>query len=79
MEDEMEGRERVEHERQQALEKAVQAADRILVEAADGDTDVLLLLTVQVARRFAEKVEIMASSAVMRRDLLSRAKAFSAD
>jgi hypothetical protein len=74
MEDQVEVRERVEYERHQALDRAVQAADRMIVDAADGDTDVLLLLTAQLARRFAEKVEIMASSAVMRRDLLERVK-----
>jgi hypothetical protein len=62
-----------ESRRQRALDKAVTAADRVIVDAADGDNDLLLLLTTLVASRFLEKSEIMISSGINQKDLMRRA------
>lgn len=53
-----------EYKRQQAVNIAVERADRIICDAAAGDTDELLLLTITIAKAFAEKVEMMATSAI---------------
>ena len=58
--------------RQDALNKAVQAADRIICDAGCHDRDELLLLTTLVAKRFIEKVECMISANMHRKQLMAR-------
>jgi hypothetical protein len=62
----------VESRRERVINKAVETADRMICEAAEGDVDLLLLYTTQMAQRFLEKTQIMASSALNRKELLSR-------
>jgi hypothetical protein len=60
-----------EHEmrRQFAIDKAVQAADRIILEASDGSCEETDYLTAQVAARFTDKALRPFSSALLRKDL----------
>lgn len=58
-----------EYQRQKAVDSAVEKADRIICDAADGDSDELLLLTATVAKRFTEKIEMMASSTINRKQM----------
>jgi hypothetical protein len=63
----------VEMRRQTALDKAVQAADRIICDAGSGDNDELMLLTALVAKRFVEKTECMISGNIVRKQFMQRA------
>jgi ABC-type tungstate transport system permease subunit len=63
----------VESQRQKVINSVVEAADRAICEAADGDLDLLLVYTTTIAQRFLEKVQIMANSELMRKELMARA------
>lgn len=65
----LEEREQREYERQQIIDNAVQAADRIIMDGSDGSVEETNRLTSKVAKRFVEKVDIALSSALMRKDL----------
>lgn len=53
-----------------AVAKAVQAADRIILEASDGTVEETEYLTMQVMSRFAEKVNIGTAHRLHRKWLL---------
>lgn len=55
-----------EMERQRALATAVQAADRVILEYANGDPDELLVLTAELAVRFTQKIAMMANAELLR-------------
>jgi hypothetical protein len=63
---------RTEYERHAAVEKAVTAADAIILEASDGSKEVTDYLTIEVAKRFLEKVECSLNSNLSRHDMLDR-------
>ncbi len=66
----LEEREQREYERRQIIGKAVQAADRIIMDGSDGSTEETNWLTSEVAKRFVEKVNIALSGVLWRKDLL---------
>ena len=55
--------------RQKIVERAVQAADRIICEGCDGDTDLLFMFTTDVAEKFSTKASIMARAALSKREM----------
>lgn len=55
--------------RQEAVRKAVQAADRIIVDQSDGTVEELDYLTAQVAMTFFEKTIMRTQHALLRKDL----------
>lgn len=65
-----------EYKQSQVIDKAVETADRMICEAADGDNDTLLLYTTLLAQRFLDKVQMMASTTVRRKEFESRLKEF---
>ena len=65
----LEERERREYERRQIIDKAVQAADRTIMDGSDGSVEETNWLTSQVAKRFVEKVDIALTSSLMHKDL----------
>lgn len=64
-----EEREKRERERHEIIDKAVAAADRILMNGSDGSVEETNWLTSQVAKKFVEKVDIACSSALLRKNL----------
>jgi len=64
-----EEREQRAYERQELVRRAVDAADRIILDGSDGSEEETNWLTVEVARKFNEKVHIVFQSALMRKDL----------
>ena len=68
--DQVEQWEAADAKRENARERAVSAADHIIMECAAGDVNVLHLLTMQVARAFVIKAEIMANTAVLRDEIM---------
>jgi hypothetical protein len=56
--------------RDEVVRKAVAMADRILLEACCGNTEVLMLLTCDVARSFSEKTLLMLRTEVWRKEML---------
>lgn len=65
----VEEREWREYERQQIIQKAVGAADHIILDASDGSEEETNWLTAEVAREFNEKVYHIAQAALLRKDL----------
>lgn len=65
----IEEREWREYERQQIVQKAVGAADRIILDASDGSEEETNWLTAEVAREFNEKVYHVAQAALLHKDL----------
>lgn len=61
-----------EFRRQELIRKAVQAADRIICDGADGSVEEINWLTVKVAEAFVQKTVIAASSALMRKEMMER-------
>ncbi len=59
-----------EAEREDAVKAAVRAADRIIVDRCRGNTEVLMLLTAEVAEAFAGKTVIMLRQEVWKKDML---------
>lgn len=64
----LEEREQREYERRQIIDKAVQAADRIILDGSDGSTEETNWLTFEVAKRFTEKANIGLTGDLMRKD-----------
>lgn len=56
--------------RQKIVERAVQAADRIICEGCDGDNDLLFMFTTELSVKFSEKSSIMARAALSRREMI---------
>lgn len=65
----LEDRERREREREEIVKKAVEAADRIILDGSDGSIEETNYLTAEVAGKFNERVNIAISSALQRKDL----------
>jgi len=65
----LEERERREREREEIIKKAVEAADRIILDGSDGSVEETNWLTAEVAGKFNEKVNIAFSSALQHKDL----------
>ncbi len=65
----LEEREKREYERQQIVQRAVEAADRIILDGSDGSVEETNWLTAEVAGKFNEKVHIVFQSALLRSDL----------
>lgn len=65
----LEEREQREYERQQIIQKAVDSADRIILDGSDGSVEETDWLTSEVAKRFVGKVGISIASKLMRKDL----------
>jgi len=66
----LEERQKREQERAQIVSKAVEAADRIILDGSDGSVEETNWLTAEVTRRFGEKVYISIASALLRKDLV---------
>ena len=66
----LEEREQREYERHQIIDKAVQAADRIIMDGSDGSVEETNWLTSEVAKRFVDKVGIALTSELMRKDMV---------
>ena len=64
----LEEREWREHVRQQIVQRAVGAADHIILDASDGSEEETNWLTAEVARKFNEKVYRVAQAALLRKD-----------
>lgn len=58
-----------EYKRQQAIDEAVLAADRIILNASDGSLEETNYLTAQVAKRFVDKATHPIDMALLQRDL----------
>lgn len=65
----LEEREQREHERQEIIREAVNAADRIILDGSDGTVEETDWLTSEVAKRFVEKVGIRLTSKLVRKDM----------
>jgi hypothetical protein len=65
----LEERTRRERERKEIVRRAVDAADRIILDGSDGSVEETNWLTSQVARRFVAKVDIACSIALQHLDL----------
>lgn len=65
----VEEHEQREYERQQIVQKAVEAADSIILNASDGSEEEVNWLTVEVAMKFNEKVYHVSLTALLRKDL----------
>jgi len=61
-----------ESKRQHALERAVAAADHLLVMHADGDVDELMLVTLEMAEAWLRKLGIMVRAGISRAELMRR-------
>lgn len=55
--------------RQRIVERAVQAADRIICEGCDGDNDLLFMFTTDIAEKFSTKAFTMARAALLRKEM----------
>lgn len=64
----LQDRQQTEYERHQIVNSAVEEADRILMDNADGSVEELDWLTSEVAKRFVEKVNIALSAELTRKD-----------
>lgn len=60
--------------RERLVRSAVEAADRILCDGADGSVEEINWLTSQVALRFAEKVNCAMAAALRAREIRERVK-----
>jgi hypothetical protein len=65
-----EQREANEYQRWETIDKAISAAERILLKETDGSDETLLWLTMEMARRYQEKAMIMVSAALHKKELL---------
>jgi len=57
------------YERQQIIPKAVEAADRIILDGSDGSVEETDWFTSEVAKKFVEKVGIAMSAKLTHKDL----------
>ena len=64
--DEQESRD---YRRQKAIERAVEAADRIIMDASDGSVEETNYLTGMVAERFVKKANQAFISAMLKKDI----------
>lgn len=62
-------RDEKEHRRNQAIEAAVMAADKIILNCSDGSVEETNFLTAEVARKLMEKALLPYSAAITRKDL----------
>ena len=65
----LEERKQREYEREEIVRKAIQAADRIILDGSDGSLEETDWLTSEVASAFNEKVHIRLSGILLRKDL----------
>lgn len=65
----LEERNQREYERHQIIQKAVEAADSIILDGSDGSVEETNYLTSEVARKFMEKALQPHFTAMMRKDL----------
>ena len=65
----LEEREQREHERQQIIEQAVGAADRIILDGSDGSCEETNFLTARVAGKFVERALLPFSYTLSHKDL----------
>lgn len=65
----LEEREEREYHRRQVIQKAVEAADRIILDGSDGSVEETNYLTSEVARKFMEKALLPHDSAMTHKDL----------
>jgi len=65
----LEERQQREYERQEIVRKAVDAADRIILDGSDGSCEETDWLTFKVAEKFVEKVGIQLTGELMRKDM----------
>lgn len=65
----LEEREQREYERREIIKKAVEAADRIILDGSDGSVEETNFLTAEVARKFMERALLPFNSAMLHKDL----------
>jgi len=65
----LEEREQRERERHEIIQKAVEAADRIILDGSDGSVEETDWLTSEVAKVFVGKVNIALMCKLLRKDL----------
>lgn len=65
----LEDRLKRETQRQRIVEKAVEAADRIILDGSDGSTEEASYLTAEVASKMMDKVRIPLGSVLYKKDL----------
>jgi len=65
----LEEREQREYERREIIKKAVDAADRIILDGTDGSVEELHLLTARVAEKFMERALLPFGAAMLHKDL----------
>jgi len=65
----LEEREQRERERNEIIRKAVEAADRIILDGSDGSVEETNYLTAEVARRMLEKSLYPFNTEMLRKDL----------
>jgi len=59
-----------EYVRHSAVQRAVQAADRIILDACQGNPEALMLLTTDVTQEFLKKVGMMVQTEVYKKQIL---------
>lgn len=65
----LEEREQREYERNQIIEKAVRAADHIILEGSDGSIEETNYLTSEVAKKFMDRALLPFNSNMLSKDL----------
>jgi len=65
----LEERTKREYHRHQVVQKAVEVADRIILDSSDGSVEETNYLTGEVARKFMEKALLPFNTTITRRDL----------
>jgi 20S proteasome alpha/beta subunit len=65
----LEERMKREHHREEAINRAVEAADRIILDASDGSCEETNYLTAQVARQFIKKALMPFCRDILKKDL----------
>lgn len=65
----LEEREKREYERRQIVQKAIEAADRIILDGSDGSEEETNWLTAEVAGNFNEKVHHVFQAKLLHKDL----------
>jgi len=65
----LEERQQRDYERHQIIQKAVEAADRIILEGSDGSVEETNYLTSEVARGFMDRALLPLKSSMARKDL----------
>lgn len=65
----LEERQQREYERNEIIKKAVEAADRIILDGSDGSCEETNFLTARVAEKFMERALLPLNTAMTRKDL----------